>query len=310
MNLADIRKKAQQEKEALQAALAELTHETADSLDGEDDYPEAYNDPLYDAEAYFEDGESFETDGPIAAADQVSGKGDRSAVMDAGPLSPEDIFPEQMEVMLDAPGIPGKDMSPPSPQAPKTVSAPVIEEKAASSGFDPIRVMLEGRSSAGHDEDAFIGPATNQESDAANSQELLCFKVASEEYALNIMEIKEIIKPREVTEVPRVPAFVSGVLSLRGIIIPIFDMNARLGLSRDGSTGKERIIVVKNGDDGYCGILVDEVVQVVRIEDRLLEPPPTVLEGIDRDFVSGIGRYHGRMLILLNMDKILDITLY
>ncbi len=213
MNLADIRKKAQQEKEALQAALAELTHETADSLDGEDDYPEAYNDPLYDAEAYFEDGESFETDGPIAAADQVSGKGDRSAVMDAGPLSPEDIFPEQMEVMLDAPGIPGKDMSPPSPQAPKTVSAPVIEEKAASSGFDPIRVMLEGRSSAGHDEDAFIGPATNQESDAANSQELLCFKVASEEYALNIMEIKEIIKPREVTEVPRVPAFVSGVLS-------------------------------------------------------------------------------------------------
>jgi len=58
---------------------------------------------------------------------------------------------------------------------------------------------------------------------------LLCFKVADEKYAVNIMEIKEIIKPRDLTEVPRVPPYVSGVLSLRGIIIPVFNMHKRLG---------------------------------------------------------------------------------
>lgn len=309
MNLADIRKKAQQEKEVQQAAVAELAHETAESFNVEDDYPEACNDTLYD-DASFEEDEPFVVDELVSAEDQVSITGGGAVEMESGPFAPEDIFPEQMEVELAAPDISERKMPPPSPQLLKTASSTVIEEKETSSGFDPIRVMLEGRASAGRDDDAFIDLATSQESDAANSQELLCFRVASEEYALNIMEIKEIIKPREVTEVPRVPAFVSGVLSLRGIIIPIFDMGARLGLSQEGSTGKERIIVVKNGDDGFCGILVDEVVQVVRIEERFLEPPPTVLEGIDRDFVSGIGRFHGRMLILLNMDKILDITLY
>jgi purine-binding chemotaxis protein CheW len=171
-------------------------------------------------------------------------------------------------------------------------------------------MLLEGRESAGCDEEALFIPTSATDTDRRDSQELLCFRVASEEYALNIMDIKEIIKPREVTEVPRVPSFVAGVLSLRGIIIPVFDMRIRLGLAGGRSSGKERIIVVKKGEEGFCGILVDEVIQVVRIDAKDLEPPPTVLEGIDRDFVCGIGRFSGRMLILLNMEKILDVNLF
>jgi purine-binding chemotaxis protein CheW len=307
MNLAEIRKKAQQEKEALQAALAELGDETGQSFDAEDDYPESWDQTLSHGESSFDDGDSFEPEEAFAAEDPVSFKAGGSGISGESPLSPEDIFPEEMEEMdLDAAAVPEPELPSPAPRLVKAVSLPVIEEKD-SSGFDPVRLMLEGRAKAGQD-DASSGPAVNLEE--AASQELLCFRVASEEYALNIMDIKEIIKPREVTEVPRVPPFVSGVLSLRGIIIPIFDMSARLGLTKGSCSGKERIIVVKNGEEGFSGILVDEVVQVVRIEDRFLEPPPTVLEGIDRDFVSGIGRYHGRMLILLNMEKILDITLY
>ena len=80
------------------------------------------------------------------------------------------------------------------------------------------------------------------------------------------------------------------------------------GLSREQVTGKERVVVVKNGDT-YAGLLVDEVVQVVRIPLSSFEPAPAILEGIDRDFVSGIGRAGQQMVILLNVESITDINL-
>jgi len=169
--------------------------------------------------------------------------------------------------------------------------------------FDPAAVILRGRQSALAEEEVSL-----VEEQGALSLELLCFKVGSEEYAISIMDIKEIIKPREVTEVPRVPSFVRGILSLRGIIIPIFDLRVRLGLPGGSSSQRERVIVVSR-QSGFCGVLVDEVVQVVRIPESGIEPPPVVLEGIDRDFVQGIGRVGGRMLILLDMEKVLDVEL-
>lgn len=225
---------------------------------------------------------------------------------------PVEMHPDPIENTFHEPVI---ETCPQTVEAPLTLPveshmhSPLVEE-AAPSPYDPLAVLLQGRERAGCDEDAFLSPTLSMEVDDRDVQELLCFKVATEEYALNIMDIKEIIKPREVTEVPRVPSFVSGVLSLRGIIIPVFNMRVRLGLVGGTSSGKERIIVVKTGENGFCGILVDEVIQVVRIDSKDLEPPPTVLEGIDRDFVNGIGRFSGRMLILLNMEKILDVTLF
>ena len=174
--------------------------------------------------------------------------------------------------------------------------------------FDPLAVILAGREESSWDDDVLVGvdlPVTPQDSDLL---ELLCFRVANERYAINIMEIKEIIKPRDITEVPRVQPFISGILSLRGIIIPVFDMRVRLGLEGDPGGNRRRIIVVRKGEE-YCGVLVDEVVQVVQIDGQAIEQPPAVLDGIDRDFVGGIGRHDGRMLILLNLDKILDLSI-
>jgi purine-binding chemotaxis protein CheW len=123
------------------------------------------------------------------------------------------------------------------------------------------------------------------------------------------MDIKEIIKPREVTEIPRAPKFVSGIISLRGTIIPIIDMRARLGLPRENVIGKERVVVIKHAQS-FSGLLVDEVIQVVRINNENMEPAPSVLEGIDRDFVNGIGRSVGRLIIILNLKSIADIHLF
>jgi purine-binding chemotaxis protein CheW len=125
---------------------------------------------------------------------------------------------------------------------------------------------------------------------------------------MNIMSIKEIIKPREITEVPRMPNFISGVISLRGVIIPVMDMRLRLSLPFREKTGRERIIVLRS-NAGFCGVLVDEVVQVARILKSNIEEPPAVLEEIDRDFVKGLGHFDNRMLILLNIEAITDIEL-
>ena len=195
--------------------------------------------------------------------------------------------------------------------APKeTRPAPLTLPEAPSlQEFDPVAVLIAGRATASGADGMQNAAAQPGKDDDVEFQELLCFRVAAEKYAVNIMEIKEIIKPREVTEVPRVPDFVTGVLSLRGIIIPVFNLHKRLGHAVVQESGKERIIVVKKGDE-FCGVLVDEVIQVARLAAAAIEPPPAVLEGIDRDFVNGIGRFDGQMLILLNLGKILDLNLF
>ncbi|WP_330217044.1 chemotaxis protein CheW [Geobacter pickeringii] len=173
---------------------------------------------------------------------------------------------------------------------------------------DPLAIILEGRKAALVEELLPAGVAAETTPAIVGSREILCFRVADEIYGIDIMDLKEIIKPRETTEIPHAPPFIAGVLSLRGIIIPVFVLRERLGLGEAAVRNKERIIVVKRGD-GLCGLLVDEVTQVVRIDADSVEPPPAVLDGIDRDFVGGIGRNTGEIIILLNLDKVLDAAL-
>jgi purine-binding chemotaxis protein CheW len=190
----------------------------------------------------------------------------------------------------------------------ETESPPGRPQAAVPNIVDPLAVILAGRKAAARDLSA--SEENDAESGTADDRklELLCFRIAREEYAINILDIKEIIKPREVTEVPRVPSFISGVISLRGIITPILNMHERLGLPLPPGTGRERVVVVRTGNDLF-GICVDEVNQVARIDSATLEPTPSVLDGINREFVSGIGRFDGRMLILLNLEKLLDVSL-
>lgn len=133
----------------------------------------------------------------------------------------------------------------------------------------------------------------------------LTFHLSDEEYALDIARISEIIKVRELTEVPRCPAFVLGVISLRGVIVPVYDLCQRLKLGVADLQAVSRIIVCKEADL-TVGFLVDSINQVVTLAESELEPPPGILTGLDRDMVAAVGRYEGRMLILLNLQSVLD----
>lgn len=185
---------------------------------------------------------------------------------------------------------------------------PVIPKRVAAT-HSPLEIILAGRTAAGCDNESILADNVTVDIVEESRLEFLCFRIFDEIYGVNIMDIKEIIKPREVTEVPRAPVFVSGVLSLRGTIIPIIDMHVRLGLDQDEPTGKERIVVIKN-NNSLSGLLVDEVIQVVQIQLDAIETAPAVLDGIDREFIGGIGRADGQLIIVLNLETIADINLY
>jgi purine-binding chemotaxis protein CheW len=135
--------------------------------------------------------------------------------------------------------------------------------------------------------------------------EWLSFSLGDEEYALDIDGVNEIIKPREITDIPRVPAFILGIVSLRGIIVPVFDLRTRLRLGAGELTPASRIVVCQRGDR-IAGLLVDSITQVVRIPASSVEPPPAVFTGVDRELLAGVGRIQGRMLILLNLANVLN----
>lgn len=137
------------------------------------------------------------------------------------------------------------------------------------------------------------------------AHELLAFRLGREEYALDILRIREILKPREVTEVPRAPTFVLGVVAVRGQVIPVVDLRLRLRLPAGPPTRESRILIVTKGEERY-GVLVDGVQQVVRLRDEDVEPPPRTLGAHDLEFLLGIGRPKSdRMLILLQLDAVL-----
>lgn len=181
---------------------------------------------------------------------------------------------------------------------------------ATSVRFDPLAVILAGRQADQVASD--VDPLPQDEAPAVASeegyQEFLCFLLGDEEYGVNIMEIKELIKPRELTEVPHAPYFVDGIISLRGVIVPVIDLCKRLGLHSQRVTAHQRIVIVRQRN-GYSGLRVDSVTGVVRIADHRREAAPVALEGVDREFVAGIGRSDDRMVILLDIHNVADLGL-
>lgn len=138
--------------------------------------------------------------------------------------------------------------------------------------------------------------------------EWLSFTLGSEEYALDIAGVNEIIKLREVTDIPRVPDFILGIISLRGIIVPVYDLQRRLKLGVSELTAASRIIVCQHSERAV-GLLVDTITQVVRLPVSQVEPPPAVFSGFDRDLLEGVGRIQGRMLVLLNLANVLNVEI-
>jgi len=194
---------------------------------------------------------------------------------------------------------------------PVTVAAPVdgvlsTDGDKGQSALDRLFSSSEGIQFASEEvyQTALAAQGLQEESDLT---QFLAFQIGTEEYALDICQINEIIKPREYTDIPRVPDFILGLVSLRGVVVPIFDLRQRFSMGSVEVSSAARIIVCREGEV-TAGLLVDKINQVVKIAADRIEPPPMVIAGIDRSLISGIGRYQGRMIIVLNLASVLEIA--
>lgn len=137
------------------------------------------------------------------------------------------------------------------------------------------------------------------------STQLVSFRLAKEEYGIEITKVQEIILLGEITSVPRTPDFIKGLINLRSTVIPVVDLRLRFGLPAEDATDETRIMVV-NLNGKTLGIIVDAVSEVLRVSQDQIVPPPSAIAGLGREYLTGLVKLDTRLLILLNIEKILS----
>jgi len=143
-----------------------------------------------------------------------------------------------------------------------------------------------------------------------DTQQCLTFMLGGKIYGLDILNIKEIIEYGEVTEVPMTPDFISGVINLRGSVVPVIDLTQRFSNKETEITKRTSIIIleVKNDDLSIdIGITVDLVNEVLDIHPGEIEPAPALGNQIQTNFISGMAKVDGKLLILLDIENVLSI---
>ena len=136
--------------------------------------------------------------------------------------------------------------------------------------------------------------------------QMVTFKIGEEEFGVDILRVQEIIRIMEITRVPKAPHFVEGVINLRGRVIPIIDLRKRFGLTAREHDKDTRIIVIEI-NNMIVGFVVDAVHEVLRIPaDTVEPPPPAVMGGVDSEYIKGVGKLDDRLLILLDLDRLLS----
>lgn len=149
-----------------------------------------------------------------------------------------------------------------------------------------------------------MGGADQEQEPKEQDLEMLSFLLGSEEYVVAVDRVREVLTPREITPVPHTESYLLGVCSLRGTVMPIIDLNLRLGLVASARDEKSRIIVVSMGQDDQVGLFVDRVRGVVRFAPSSVQPAPeTVEQGAGAEFLKGIARKNDRLYILLDVEK-------
>ncbi len=137
-----------------------------------------------------------------------------------------------------------------------------------------------------------------------NRKELISFRIGEQECCVDIMVVREIRGWTPATPLPRSPAFLCGVINLRGAVLPIVDLALRLGFPPAEPTQRHVIIVAQIGPQ-VVGLLVDAVSDILTVGDEVIQPPPDVASEMVRDFVQGLLAMDGRMISLISLDHLL-----
>lgn len=142
--------------------------------------------------------------------------------------------------------------------------------------------------------------------DYSNSlKQFVIFKLSNEEYGIDILRVKTIEKMSNITRVPKTSPYVKGVINLRGEVVPIIDLREKFNLNSYEENEDTRIIIVYI-DDITVGLIVDSVSEVIEMDSSLIEEPPESIGNVEISNIYGIGKLNGRVIILLDVYKILN----
>jgi purine-binding chemotaxis protein CheW len=139
----------------------------------------------------------------------------------------------------------------------------------------------------------------------AKELQIVGFRIGRETFGLPISLVHEIVRLPEITNVPHAPEYVEGVMNLRGRIVPVFDLRRRFGETAIENKRKNRVLVV-DVDGRAVGLVVDSASEVLKISDAQIEPPPNVFADDATNYVSGVAKHHGRLIIMVDLRRILQ----
>lgn len=144
------------------------------------------------------------------------------------------------------------------------------------------------------------------ENENTTLSQLCGFKIGDGYYGIPVLDVREVIKPLAVTDVPLSPEYVKGLVNLRGQIVTLVDLRKLFGLEEKENTEEYMNIIVRSGDSLYS-LVVDEILDVIDVEQRVFESTPETLNEQVREYISGVYKLDEKLLILLNLEKILNI---
>ena len=145
------------------------------------------------------------------------------------------------------------------------------------------------------------------ESDSTGSAtQLLTFTLGEERFALDIARVREVMDYTTVTKVPRTPEYMSGVINLRGVVVPVVDMRRKFGMSPTEKTVSTCVIIVElvlEGETVVVGAMADSVCEVIDLESAQIEPAPRIGTSLNTEFIKGMGKHNEKFIIILDIDR-------
>jgi len=152
--------------------------------------------------------------------------------------------------------------------------------------------------------------STEEQAVAATGKQYLTFTVGAEAFGIGIVSIREIVEYRRPTDVPMMPAFMRGVINLRGRVVPVIDLSVRFGRAPIEVARRTCIVILEIHQDGErheIGVAVDAVSAVIEIADADIEPAPSFGANLRSDFISGMGKVGEKFVIILDIERVLSM---
>lgn len=134
--------------------------------------------------------------------------------------------------------------------------------------------------------------------------QFIVITMGEEQFGIDIRYVDNIVRMQRMTRIPKVPAYLKGVINLRGEVMPVMSIRLKMGLQEDEITKSTRIIILKLEQEGYVGIIVDEVKEVVTLEEEEIERIDQTGKNNKQTFINGVGKHNGQLISLLDLNSV------